>query len=103
MLACPGGEGDSLERIRVLVVGSWLLRDIVEQITGDHADIEVLPDVPRPAGVEQALNESRAAVVICDGQDAPSSAEVDDLLHKYPFVRILVFEKVPRGSSLREL
>ena len=92
-----------MERIRVLIVGSWLLRDIVEQVTDEHADIEVLQDVPRRAGMEQALRESRATVVICDGRDPPSAAELDALLRQSPSVRILVYDKAAGGSSLWQL
>jgi hypothetical protein len=103
MLGRPESQGSSLKRIRVLVVGSRLLRDIVERITVDHPEIEVLEDVPQRGALGGALRESQPTVVVCDGDDAPSSSRLDELLHRYPLVRILVIQKARRGSFLCEL
>jgi hypothetical protein len=92
-----------LERIRVLVVGSRLLRDMVEQITVDHPDIEVLDDVPQRAVLEEALSGSQPTVVVCDGDDAPVSSRLDELLYRFPLVRILVIQPAGAGSFLCEL
>ena len=102
MLGSPE-QGELVERIRVLVVGSRLLRDIIEQTAVDHPDIEVLEHVPPPAALEETLRGTQPAVVVCDGQDAPSSSNLDELLYRYPSVRILVIQKALRGSFLCEL
>jgi DNA-binding transcriptional LysR family regulator len=92
-----------LDRIRVLVVGSRLLRDIIEEIAAAHPDIEVLEDVPQRAGMEEALCGSGAAVVVCDEDDAPATTSLDELLYRHPLVRMLVIQKGRRGSFLCEL
>jgi hypothetical protein len=92
-----------LQHIHVLVVGSRLLRDIIEQIAVDHPDIEVLASVPAHTSLDEALSEGQATVLICTREDAPSASQVDDLLRKYPLLRVLVLERTRGGSVLCEL
>jgi hypothetical protein len=101
----PGLEtqGVLLDRIRVVVVGSRLLRDIIEQITANQPDIEVSEGVPKGRAVDGSLSAGRTGVLVWAGEDEPDSSRFDELLYKHPRLRIILVREALRRSFLLEL